>query len=414
MEDRFSLNEDVLFLLANQVAEAFAGSAAIEDLSRNVLAYSTLENQLIDDVRTEGILMRRVPDDPENDQQYREVLAGHSVVRFPPSASELGRVAIAIKAGNIPLGTLWVVDRHPEQQLTEHQRETLHHSATQAAPVLLGREHRMTTHDLPRRRLFLRLLTERLNTELREVLMSIAFPQSGALVIVQAQNSLSSTDFRRLTQAIIAALPHVLPSAVAAATNTGIRDTGNSGDIETETGLYIFLPGTTPGHAQHSIEQLQRLVQSTGNQTVRCFVVKRFLHAEELSDAHEYAKAFLRASLNLNNSEDLTHPADLIEMDDQHSSTVSRELTAAVSARPWLHSPRIAKFCEDHPDAAHTVQVWCEEIGNVARTSKRLHIHENTVRFRLEKARNDYGISLSIFDDLMAFVMQYRSTLTHP
>ncbi|MET0910981.1 MAG: PucR family transcriptional regulator, partial [Ilumatobacteraceae bacterium] len=63
-----------LFAIANELAEFFGGSVAIEDLSRNILAYSSVPGQVIDALRTHGILARQVPASPYNDDQYRTVL----------------------------------------------------------------------------------------------------------------------------------------------------------------------------------------------------------------------------------------------------------------------------------------------------------------------------------------------------
>lgn len=53
------INETGLFELANAVAMAAGGSVAIEDLERNVLAYSTVDGQVVDSVRQNGILRVR-------------------------------------------------------------------------------------------------------------------------------------------------------------------------------------------------------------------------------------------------------------------------------------------------------------------------------------------------------------------
>ncbi|MER7164168.1 PucR family transcriptional regulator, partial [Streptomyces lydicus] len=91
-----------LFALANAVAAVIGGSVAIEDLDHRVLAYSSLPGQRIDELRRRGILERRVPDDPEQLRQYREVLGARGVVRPPVLApDELPRAAAAIRAGDL-------------------------------------------------------------------------------------------------------------------------------------------------------------------------------------------------------------------------------------------------------------------------------------------------------------------------
>ncbi|PZT68297.1 hypothetical protein DN402_08630 [Streptomyces sp. SW4] len=88
-----------LFALADAVAAAVGGSVAVEDLDQHVVAYSNVPGQRIDGLRERGILERRVPDDPGQRQQYREVLAAPGVVRFPQAGDELARAAVAVRAG---------------------------------------------------------------------------------------------------------------------------------------------------------------------------------------------------------------------------------------------------------------------------------------------------------------------------
>ena len=72
-----------LFVLANAVATAFDGAVAIEDIDRNVLAYSNLEHHQIDPLRRNGILARQVPDLAKHNDQYRRVmLADRERTRF--------------------------------------------------------------------------------------------------------------------------------------------------------------------------------------------------------------------------------------------------------------------------------------------------------------------------------------------
>ncbi|MFD0330801.1 hypothetical protein ACFQZC_27945 [Streptacidiphilus monticola] len=100
-----------LFALADAIGAVTGGAVAIEDLEHRVLAYSTLPGQEIDEHRRRGILNRRVPTQPEQLPQYREVLAAPGVVRLPTLADdELPRAAVAIRAGEMPLGTIWAIE----------------------------------------------------------------------------------------------------------------------------------------------------------------------------------------------------------------------------------------------------------------------------------------------------------------
>ncbi|WP_369016009.1 hypothetical protein [Streptomyces sp. DSM 40907] len=111
------------------------GSVAIEDLDQNVVAYSKVAGVRIDPVRKWGILHRRVPDVPEQRRQYRQVLAADGAVRFPAMGEELPRAAVAIRAGALPLGTLWAIE--PEEGSGADAERQLLDAARFAAPHLL-------------------------------------------------------------------------------------------------------------------------------------------------------------------------------------------------------------------------------------------------------------------------------------
>ncbi|WP_244301175.1 PucR family transcriptional regulator [Leucobacter insecticola] len=126
-----------LFALANELAEYFGGSVAIEDLGRRIIAYSSVPGQLIDALRTQGILTRRVPDSPFNDDQYRTVLRSEEPLKYPRLDGEVPRIACAIRAGALPLGTIWAIDASGEAPLTEEQSRRIRAAATVAASHML-------------------------------------------------------------------------------------------------------------------------------------------------------------------------------------------------------------------------------------------------------------------------------------
>lgn len=101
-----------MFSLANAIAAAVGGAVAIEDAAQNVVAYSSLPGQEIDECRQRGILARHVPELPKHAEQYRCVYRSDGVVRYPfdPDTGERPRTAIAVRAGAEILGSIWVIE----------------------------------------------------------------------------------------------------------------------------------------------------------------------------------------------------------------------------------------------------------------------------------------------------------------
>ena len=49
---------------------------------------------------------------------------------------------------------------------------------------------------------------------------------------------------------------------------------------------------------------------------------------------------------------------------------------------------------DHHTDFLITLRVYLDANGNVAKTAKRLHVHGNTVRYRIVRLAEDFGVDL--------------------
>lgn len=98
-----------LFALANAVAAMVGGAIAIEDVHQQVLAYSNVPGQPIDEVRQAGILGRRVPAEFRLVDLYERVRRSEAVQRVE-LAGLRPRLAAAIRAGEEPIGSIWAVE----------------------------------------------------------------------------------------------------------------------------------------------------------------------------------------------------------------------------------------------------------------------------------------------------------------
>jgi hypothetical protein len=98
-----------LFALANALAAIVGGAISIEDPHQNMLAYSSVPGQPIDEVRKDGILGRRVPAEFRLADLYERVRQSDTVEHvFLPGLRK--RLAVAIRAGDEPIGSIWAVE----------------------------------------------------------------------------------------------------------------------------------------------------------------------------------------------------------------------------------------------------------------------------------------------------------------
>ncbi|WP_113700860.1 PucR family transcriptional regulator [Nonomuraea lactucae] len=103
-----------LFALANAIAATIGGATCIEDPQGNVLGYSNVPGQEIDEIRRLGILGRRTPQRPTNRTEYSRVFRAGGPVRFDSlGPGHTPRLATAVRAGAQLLGFIWVLDGEP-------------------------------------------------------------------------------------------------------------------------------------------------------------------------------------------------------------------------------------------------------------------------------------------------------------
>ncbi|WP_145724860.1 CdaR family transcriptional regulator [Nocardioides sp. J9] len=110
-----------LFALANAIATLIDASITIEDRSSRVLAFSD-EHGVSDAQRVESILGRHVPDRftrlLEERKVFEELYRSRGPIEVPPlpyddTETTLPRVALAVRAGDEVLGSIWAVVREP-------------------------------------------------------------------------------------------------------------------------------------------------------------------------------------------------------------------------------------------------------------------------------------------------------------
>ncbi|MER7579592.1 helix-turn-helix domain-containing protein [Kitasatospora sp. NPDC097691] len=141
--------------LAKAIALQVGGSVTIEDMAYNVLAYSPI-GQDVDWVRIWTILGQKPPanrrDDLRNAGFDRDLLRSDRVLHRKAQGEAPERLIVLVRAGDIPLGSIWVAAEGERPLDTPANREALRAAARAAVAHLL--------HDRARREGQDRLLLE--------------------------------------------------------------------------------------------------------------------------------------------------------------------------------------------------------------------------------------------------------------
>lgn len=386
-----------LFALANELASHFGGSVAIEDLGRRIVAYSSVPGQVIDSLRTRGILARRVPESPFNDDQYRSVIRSDTPIKYPQLDDELPRIACAIRAGALPLGTIWAIDASGEKPLTSAQTEHIQRAAGIAAAHMLDDIRVSEAGQAPREELLRTMLSG--GGVAGSELIELGIPEDrGATLLafdpgpnehpttlaqlrttVQRQLALHRPEAATVARRgrVYALIAHQEPAALARIIDPLLPILDRLVGTDSGAGIVIALPGRT--HRVGGVAELRERADWLFDTAARSPVI---VHERVLTvDA-------LRPQLLLSRVGEL------------------------FAADATLVDPRLAELAEAQPAVADAVLHWCEAFGNVTRAAAGAGVHENTIRYRLRRAENHYGQALGDPESLLAAWLQLRAMHT--
>ncbi|MEF3404376.1 PucR family transcriptional regulator [Agromyces sp. CCNWLW203] len=361
---------------------------AFEDLGRRVLAYSSVPDQLIDSLRTRGILNRLVPHSPFNDDQYRTVLRSEAPIKYPRLADEEPRVAFAIRAGALPLGTVWAIDASGNPDLTPEQDRRIRAAAEVAAGHMLDDIRVRSAGQMPREDRLRTLLTGQgvVGTELAE--LGISEERGAALLVFEAADGDHATTLAQLRLTVQRHLSLYREEAVTVAQSGRVYALFSGASAEFAESLAepllpildrLIMPGTvvaSPGAAHYAagIAPLRELADRL------------------LSTVKEHAV-----------------PQRILSVKKLRPLLIFERVSRLLAEQPELRSDAVTEMNESDPAVAETLLTWCGSFGNVAQAARSLGIHENTVRYRLRCAEERYGVDLSDPETLLVIWLQLRS-----
>ncbi|MGH3640570.1 MAG: PucR family transcriptional regulator [Mycobacterium sp.] len=382
-----------LFVLANAIATALEGAVAIEDLDRNVLAYSNLEQHKVDRTRRIGILGRRVPDMDKNIRQYREVLLAEGVVHFPYDRTdgELPRCAAAVRAGRQPVGSIWVIEA---DQHVGPDGETALKDACRLAAIHILQAQSAVDIERQLRAEWLRSLLEghgSLLTTAARFGMTAGVPS--VVVAFGFPAGLGSSP--------------LLPQLTTAVEQyCGVFRT-NVSCVAIGRTVYVLFPSVRD-------EEMPRRVATGASIAVEA----RLGHPAHaaISSAGLGHSALHQLRLEVDQVLAVIGSADstpsVATATDIHAqillTTLAREF--ARNETP-LHSGVRALLDHDQARGTQYQSTLCTyfgALGDVAETARQLNIHPNTLRYRLRRAADAFRVPLDHPDDILTTWLQLR------
>lgn len=400
-----------LFALANAVTALIDAPVTIEDRSSRLLAFSGRQDEA-DYYRVEAILGRQVPD--EITQRYldkgvfRDLYRSDQPVWADPNELGLGlsqqampRVAIAVRAGEEVLGSIWAAVSEP---LSEERSQSLVEAAKLVALHML----RVRAGADVERRLRSHLVSTALEggAEAREAMSRLGL--SDQPVVLLALEVLDGPDERTLAidtsleaermqvsdafAMHLAALDPRCASALVDNVTYGLVPTSRQGAAAEERAVQIaneFLGRLGPrGRAAIGIGPVARTpaeLAHSRSTTGRVLRVLRDRHGEGPRAASLAAVHF---------------DALLLELQDIAAAR-GDQATGPVTA--------LVDYDREHKtNLLPTLSAWLDTFGDVIAASSAIHIHPNTFRYRLKRIGEVCGVDLTDANTRLAMMLQLR------
>ncbi|MBM7242030.1 helix-turn-helix domain-containing protein [Rhodococcus fascians] len=380
-----------LYELAQTVASLTKGMVSIEDERSHVLAYSASDDSA-DELRTLSILGREGPADYLRRLHERGVfdrLRRTDDVIDVPADAELGirrRLAVGIRrisGAATTLGTIWV--QEGARPLSVDADAVLRGASAVAARLITRIANAPTNEALQIQRL---LGARGGGVDIPSLAAALSIPTTGTAAVVgfaacgefditglAPSIRLHASAFRRDSLVtVIGERIYVLFSGAASGTAIPVWTADAVSRIETRTGLCLRAAVAAP------------IAELDGVAAAR-FEVDRVLDAT-------------------------TGDVRVTTLAESRTSVLLGEIVDIISNHEQLRDPRIAAL--DRYDATHdgamreSLETYLACFGDVRAAAERLHIHPNTVRYRIRRVEQILELDLSDPDARLLVEIQLR------
>ncbi|HEX3546512.1 MAG TPA: helix-turn-helix domain-containing protein [Mycobacterium sp.] len=391
-----------LFGLAQSIADRTHGMISIEDESSHVLAYSASSDEA-DELRRLTILGRAGP--PEHLEWigqwgiFDALRASVDVVRVAerPEFGLRPRLAAGIHlpatgARRPPgfAGTIWL--QQGSAPLADDVEDILRGGAVLAARIMSRLAAAPSTHAV----------------RVQEVLGLDAAaatagpgeqPDVGAIARelgIAADGPAALIGFRAVdTQA---------PADVIALSASAFR--ADAQVASTGDRVYVLLPKTgTPSSVRSWVRGVVAALRRELDLTLRAVI------AAPVAGLAGAPAARVEVDRVFDSAE--RHPGaigQVTSLDEARTTVLLDAIVSQVAGHPRLVDPRIPRLREQHPMLAETLQAYLDGFGDIAAVAHRLHVHPNTVRYRVRRIEKLLSTSLDDPDDRLVLALGLRAT----
>lgn len=379
-----------LFALAQSIADRTHGMVSIEDAGSHVLAYSP-SNEEADELRRLSILGRAGPAEHlrwiSQWGIFDRLRAGGQVVAVA-ERPELGlrpRRAIGVhrRDGQFA-GTIWV--QQGSRPLAEDADDVLRGAAVLAARIMTRLAARPSAHLLAVQQLLGLADADALDVSALARELAVTLDGRAALIGFD-----SSATHPRMADVLALSASAFRPDAQVAA---------NGGRV------YVVLPDS--GKTAPVTSWIRGIIATLRSELG---VDLRAVIAAPVSGLAGVPGARREIDRVLDSAE--RHPGALgavTSLAEARTTVVLDEIVTLVAADERLIDPRVRRLREQEPVLAETLRVYLDSFGDIAAAAAALHVHPNTVRYRVRRIEQAMATSLGDPDVRLVLALSLRAT----
>ncbi|HEX6489015.1 MAG TPA: helix-turn-helix domain-containing protein [Candidatus Dormibacteraeota bacterium] len=381
-----------MFAVANVIAELVDAPITIEDPQSRVIAFS-MRQQEADFARAETILGRQVPSSWLKELQRRGVFQTLLNARGPVYVEKLApdvkpRVAIAIRAGDEVLGSIWAA---VDGKLSEERERALVDAAHFVSLHML--RHRLTADAQSG------LITELVGTVLKGgALAADASNRLGLrgpqrVVAIGARDLDAELEFnvpriRDLVSLHMSPPQRRAPSAAF-------------GGV-----VYAIVPVASLSAVREGAERVLERARTLLKVELVAAIGSESGDAASIPVSRETADQVLRVLRSDGTGRRIA------ELSDVRASALVQRFADAIAGDPVLESGPVARLREHdatkHTAFVATLRAYLDAFGDVEATARLLGVHPNTVRYRLKQLQSVSGIELNDSSQRLVLMLELR------
>ena len=368
-----------LFGLANALATLAEGAVSVVDSTGQVVGYSTHGEQPIDDVRRRTTLLLQEEIPISADVEYQSLVRAPDARHFPSETDQFGRVGIAVRASGELLGSIWVIQIDPS--LAARTQKLLDEMQPIVAQHILRAREDAADRDQHNSALLRTLLEDERHARSAASQLLIR-PEAGCTVVCFRVDTFDEVEAMRGLHRLL----H-LAISVSSAAFPGSHSAVIGPQVVT------VIPGEIAARAHTFAHSVIRT-----DSALLAGIGTRANDVNGIARSHREAAATAGVLMTSPVADDRHRQTRIATFDQVRDRLAILQVTDLIEGLDAATGDAASILAEHDAaqgtDLSRTMRIYLDQLGSVRETATVLHVHQNTVRYRLDVVRNELGIDL--------------------